>query len=183
VTRDVPPHAIVVGNPARITGYVEADLPDTAPPAPSGELLTESRVPRTRLVRLTRADDLRGSLVAGNFSGDLPFVPQRFFTVFDVPSTYVRGSHAHIACEQLLVCLKGSVRAVVDDGQVRQEFVLDRPDLGLYIGPQIWGTQYAYTPDAVLLVLASHPYDPADYIRDPEAFFGRTRGESPVPSS
>ena len=115
--------------------------------------------------------------------GDLPFIPQRFFTVFDVPSTYVRGSHAHIACEQLLICLKGSVRAVVDDGHVRQEFLLDRPDVGLYIGPQIWGTQYAYTSDAVLLVLASLPYDAADYIRDPEAFFGRSWGEDVNPAS
>jgi hypothetical protein len=176
VTRDVPPNSIVVGNPARIVGYVEADArPKETVTAADADSLTESRVPRTYLVRLTRANDLRGSLVAANFSGDLPFVPERFFTVFDVPSTYVRGSHAHIECEQLLVCLHGSVRAVVDDGSVRQEFLLDRPDVGLYIGPMVWGIQYAYSADAVLLVLASLPYDPDDYIRDPDEFFDRTR--------
>jgi acetyltransferase-like isoleucine patch superfamily enzyme len=172
VTKDVPPNAIVTGNPARITGYVDAGR--TAPPsaARAPDELASSRVERTRLVRLTRADDLRGSLVAANFEGDLPFVPRRFFTVFDVPSTDVRGAHAHVRCEQLLVCVRGSVRAVVDDGSVRQEFLLDRPDIGLHIGPMVWGTQYHYSPDAVLLVLASDPYDPEDYIRDPDLFFG-----------
>ncbi|MCO7218756.1 FdtA/QdtA family cupin domain-containing protein [Klenkia sp. PcliD-1-E] len=119
---------------------------------------------------MTRADDLRGSLVAANFGSDLPFVPQRFFTVFGVPSTDVRGAHAHRECHQLLVCVQGSVNAVVDDGRQRQEFVLDRPETGLHMAPMIWGTQYRYTADAVLLVLASHPYDADDYIRDHDQF-------------
>ena len=174
VTNDVPPNAIVTGNPARITGYVDAaPVAPASPERPSDELAA-SRVARTGLVRLTRADDLRGSLVAADFEGGLPFVPRRFFTVFDVPSADVRGAHAHERCEQLLVCVRGSVRAVVDDGRARQEFLLDRPDVGLHIGPMVWGTQYHYSPDAVLLVLASDPYDPDDYIRDPDVFFGAT---------
>ena len=171
VTNDIPPNAIVVGNPARIVGYVDATAESGAP---AGSLraddLTDSRVPGATLVRLTRADDLRGSLVAANFDDDLPFVPRRFFTVFGVPSTDVRGAHAHRRCQQLLVCVQGSVTAVVDNGEVRQEFLLDRPDVGLHMEPMIWGTQYRYSADAVLLVLASHAYDAADYIRDHETF-------------
>jgi UDP-2-acetamido-3-amino-2,3-dideoxy-glucuronate N-acetyltransferase len=171
VTKDVPPNAIVVGNPARIVGYVDArdafrlDVPE----ANAGNA-TVSRVPGVALVQLTRVDDLRGGLVAADFARDLPFLPQRFFTIFGVPSTDVRGAHAHRICQQLLVCVQGSVRTVVDDGTHRQEFVLDRPDFGLHVMPMIWGTQYRYSSDAVLLVLASHPYDADDYIRDHEQF-------------
>jgi UDP-2-acetamido-3-amino-2,3-dideoxy-glucuronate N-acetyltransferase len=170
VTKDVPPNAIVVGNPARIVGYVDATQGDPEPALSAENGVAASRVPGVSLVRLTRADDLRGSLVAANFSGDLPFVPQRFFTVFGVPTTDVRGAHAHRQCHQLLVCVQGSVNAVVDDGRERQEFVLDRPDVGLHMAPMIWGTQYRYSSDAVLLVLASEPYDAADYIRDHDDF-------------
>ena len=58
----------------------------------------------------------------------------------------------------------------MDDGRASEEIVLDAPNLGLYVPPMIWATQYKYSPDALLLVLASHPYDPADYIRDYDDF-------------
>lgn len=170
VTKDVPPNAIVVGNPARIVGYLDADRGEPEVEVSGAQGLPVSRVPGVTALRMTRADDLRGSLVAANFDGELPFVPRRFFTVFGVPSTDVRGAHAHRRCHQLLVCVQGSVNAVVDDGTERQEFVLDRPEIGLHMAPMIWGTQYRYSSDAVLLVLASDPYDADDYIRDHETF-------------
>ena len=173
VTKDVPPNAIVVGNPARIVGYV-----DTAPePAANAELtggaagvLPHVRVPGVELRQIRRAVDLRGSLVAADFSSDLPFLPRRAFTVYHVPTKDVRGEHAHHECRQFLLCLAGSVSCVVDDGETRQEFRLDRPDLGLYVPPMVWGSQYNYSPDAVLLVFASHEYDADDYIRDYDQF-------------
>ena len=165
VTRDVPPFAIVVGNPARITGYTDAAGRRMVSPAPSAST-TPSPSPRSKsLVQLNKATDMRGSLVVAEFGTDLPFVPQRFFIVYDVPSRDVRGEHAHRKCEQFLVCIKGAVRAVTDDGTSREEFLLDSPDLGLHMPAMTWGTQYAYTPDAVLAVFASLPYDPGDYIR------------------
>jgi UDP-2-acetamido-3-amino-2,3-dideoxy-glucuronate N-acetyltransferase len=176
VTKDVPPNAIVVGNPARIVGYVDAQ--GSRPEDPAGAQGSEapaSRVAGVSLIRMTRVDDLRGSLVAADFEHDLPFLPQRFFTVFGVPSADVRGAHAHRLCEQLLVCVQGSVRAVVDDGEHLQEFVLDRPDFGLHVRPMIWGTQYRYSSDAVLLVLASQAYDASDYIRDYDEFLRLAR--------
>jgi hypothetical protein len=77
----------------------------------------------------------------------------------------------------LLACLRGSVSIVVDDGTNREEHVLDQPWRGLYLPPRIWGIQYKYTRDAILMVLASHEYDPADYIRDYEEFLKLVRGE------
>lgn len=168
VTKDVPPNAIVVGNPGRIVGYAGVEAPRAAP-----ALVSDPQDPATpggfRLQRLRKAVDMRGSLVATEFS-DLPFVPQRAFLVFDVPSKDVRGEHAHRACEQFLVCVSGSVNVLADDGVHRQEFVLDDPSVGIHLKAMTWGTQYKYSPGTVLMVFASLPYDDADYIRDYEEF-------------
>jgi UDP-2-acetamido-3-amino-2,3-dideoxy-glucuronate N-acetyltransferase len=179
VTRNVPPNAIVVGNPARIVGYVDSGRPrgqrTAAEPAS-----VDIRVRGVSLHPLRRAVDMRGSLVAADFAGDLPFVPARVFVVLDVPSRDVRGEHAHRVCEQLLMCVAGSVTCVVDDGVRRQEFRLDRPDTGLYMPPMTWGTQYDYSPDARLVVLASHEYDPDDYVRDYDEFLALSTASSTV---
>lgn len=183
VTKDVPPHARVVGNPARIVGYEETPRPKVRPTALAGPpgVVHRSKVRGVTVHLLRRAVDLRGSLAVGEVGPDCPFAVKRFFVVYDVPSAEVRGEHAHRTCEQFLVCVKGSVSAVVADGRGREEFVLDRPDIGLYLPPMVFGTQYGYTADAVLLVLASHPYDPADYIRDYAEFLearGRPGGRA-----
>jgi len=177
VTASVPAHAIVSGNPASITGYVDsaqtrgADA-TVAPPSRTDQFT--STVRGVSFATLTFASDLRGSLTATEFS-TLPFVPQRLFSVFGVPSESVRGAHAHRTCSQLLICSVGKVTCLVDDGAVREEIELARPDLGLHIPPMVWGTQWRYSRDAVLLVLASHPYDSADYIRDYEEFLNELR--------
>jgi len=174
VTRDVPPFAIVVGNPARISGYVEAGtqasasaatIEPPASPAIERTIVGGVTVHRSRLVR-----DMRGNLTAGEVGRELPFVPARYFLVMDVPSGETRGAHAHRACEQFLVCIVGACSVVVDDGANRAEIRLDDPCIGLYVPPGVWAIQYKYTPDAVLLVLASHPYDAADYVRDYDEF-------------
>lgn len=171
VTHDVPPNAIVVGNPARINGYTEGlGHAPTSPAAGPAEPVAESRIEGASLHQLTHASDLRGSLVAANFAQDLPFIPKRAFAVFDVPGKHVRGAHAHKVCEQFLVCLRGAITCLIDDGASRQEFRLDRPDVGLHMGARIWGTQHSYTSDAMVLVLASHEYNPDDYIRDYDEF-------------
>ena len=171
LTHDVPPFAIVVGNPARIVGYVDTDEVDQRRMARAqlpgdDKPVQRLRVAGATLSRLVRADDLRGSLVSGEVSSSIPFVPRRFFSVMHVPSKDVRGAHAHYKCKQFLVCQAGSVAVVVDDGRVREEVVLDDPQYGLYVPPMVWSVQYRYTADAILLVLASEPYEAGDYIRD-----------------
>ena len=122
------------------------------------------------LVELSGFDDHRGSLVVGELDKQLPFVVERFFFVSKVPEGEPRGIHAHKECHQFLVCVAGSVKAMVDNGQTRSVVTLDRPTLGLHMPPLTWGAQYDYSPDAVLLVLASHPYDAEDYIHDYDEF-------------
>ena len=177
VTRSVPPYAVVVGNPARIVRYVEAHK-EAAPPvqaASTPEAGPEIRVDRVALVRAPIIKDLRGNLSARQTGRGLPFKPERSFFIFDVPSKEVRGEHAHRGCEQFLVCMRGSVACVCDDGTNRQEFVLDTPELGLYLPPMVWGIQYKYSPDCLLMVYASHGYDAGDYIRNYDQFISERR--------
>jgi len=169
VTKSVPPKAIVMGNPARISGYSGALVMPEQGPINNHQDITSPMalgVGSTALWQLAAFDDLRGSLVVSEFGSDLPFVPQRTFFVHHVPSEDVRGEHAHRMCEQFLVCLKGSVHVVVDDGEHNREVRLDRPDRGLYMPPMTWGIQYKFSADAMLMVYASHPYDSDEYIRD-----------------
>jgi dTDP-4-dehydrorhamnose 3,5-epimerase-like enzyme len=168
VTRSVPPNAIVYGNPARIQGYV-SHLP-TPPHVVAFAKGDESRVVASHvkgvtIYRLPAFEDIRGKLVAAEMADLLPFKAARFFLVHAVPGTEVRGEHAHRRCEQFLVCVKGSVHVLVDDGSNREAIILDRPDIGIHMKALVWGTQYKYSGDAVLLVFASHPYDADDYIR------------------
>ena len=130
----------------------------------------KSRVRGVFVERLAAVEDLRGKLVAGELGEFLPFAVKRFFLVHDVPGREVRGQHAHRECHQFLACIRGSCRVIADDGRNRQEFLLDQPTIGVYLPPMTWSVQYDYSPDAALLVLASHAYDARDYVRDYEAF-------------
>jgi len=167
VTHNVPPYAIVVGNPARISGYMgdnqQAEVVDrTSKALASPQVVAGKAV----LQPLTQAVDMRGSLAAMEFASQCPFMPKRLFMVHGVPNKSVRGEHAHHECHQFLIAASGSVTVSVDDGKNRGSVVLSSPDRGLYIPPLTWGSQYQFSSDAVLLVLASHEYDDADYIRD-----------------
>jgi UDP-2-acetamido-3-amino-2,3-dideoxy-glucuronate N-acetyltransferase len=173
VTHDVPARAIVSGNPARIVSYVDTPRRPTAPPAhvpDRGTAVLPTGVDGVTLHRLVLVEDLRGTLSAGEFGTQVPFTARRYFMVFDVPGKDVRGEHAHRKCHQFLVCARGSVAVVVDNGRTSEEVMLDAPDLGLYVPPMVWAVQYRYSSDALLLVFASDPYDPDDYIRDYDEF-------------
>lgn len=179
VTRDVPPNAIVTGNPAHITGYASATNAKSALPQKKTSPLEAFSVERVRLIKLPRIVDLRGSLTFGEYDQHLPFIPKRYFVVFNVPSMEVRGEHAHKQTHQFLVCLNGSCSVVVDDGENRDEITLNEPDIGVYLPPMIWGIQYKFSHDAILLVLASEVYDANDYIRDYVQYLELLGGNKP----
>lgn len=171
ITHSVPPNAIAMGNPAQIVGYVgtKSSLPSAfvakTPETENGRVVV-SNVSGVTLHELPHIDDMRGSLSVGEFGRSIPFAAKRYFLVFDVPSREIRGEHAHRTNHQFLVCVRGSCSVVADDGKQRQEFLLDRPTLGIYLPAMVWGIQYKYSSDAVLLAFASEYYDPNDYIRD-----------------
>jgi dTDP-4-dehydrorhamnose 3,5-epimerase-like enzyme len=132
-------------------------------------------VKAARLLPLPVITEDRGSLTFGEYDSHLPFPPRRYFVVYDVPRGQVRGEHAHRRSEQVHVCLRGNVAVTVDDGRQRDEVVLEGPHVGLYVPPLVWTTLTRHSEDALLLVLASDVYDPADYIRDYEAFRAEAR--------
>ena len=172
VTRDVPRDAIVRGNPARITGYVDtlfgvhAIAPAPAQPVEPRPLRAQGAM----LIPIPKVTDMRGALSFAEFGSHLPFEPKRFFVVYDVPSREVRGEHAHKELHEVLICLKGSCSVMVDDGQHRDEVVLDTPTVGLHVPPRLWRVHYKYSPDALMLSLCSDIYDSTDYIRDYDQF-------------
>lgn len=174
VTRDVPFNAIVVGNPAKIIGYVDTSDSDIGEDKQTTDLrkqaVIETKVSGVTLHNLTKVEDMRGTLSVGEFERTVPFPVKRYFLVYDVPSVEIRGEHAHHACHQFLIAIRGSVHVVADDGKNRQEFLLNSPSVGLHFPPLIWGVQYRYSPDAMLLVFASDYYDNDDYIRDYDLF-------------
>ncbi|MBQ1263652.1 MAG: WxcM-like domain-containing protein [Oscillospiraceae bacterium] len=114
--------------------------------------------------------DDRGQLIAIEQLKDLPFEIRRVYYIYDTLEGVRRGFHAHLNLEQILVCVKGSCKIHLDDGSDTAEVLLDCPSKGLYIANNMWREMYDFSPDAVLLVLASEYYDEADYIRDYDKF-------------
>lgn len=171
VTKNVPPHAIVTGNPARITSYatpakMQRATASAAIGAAQPKMAPTTPVKGVTVYSLPLITDLRGSLAFAEYGQLLPFIPQRFFMVFDVPSREIRGEHAHKTLHEFLVCVKGSCSLVVDDGKNIGEILLDSVNIGVHVPPLVWRVHYKYSPDAVLLVLASEKYEAHDYVRD-----------------
>lgn len=123
-----------------------------------------------RTVKLDIKGDAHGYLIALEAARNVPFDLKRAYFIFGTVSGVRRGLHAHRATEQLAVCVNGKCSFLLDDGKSRATIVLDRPDLGLYLGPMLWHEMFDFSADCVLLVLANQYYDEDDYIRDYGAF-------------
>ncbi|NIJ41630.1 hypothetical protein FHS78_001920 [Parvibaculum indicum] len=186
VLRSVPPNAIVEGNPAQVAGYLDGDGAWRKPDPKHVDFHSFKHLARPSKVELgvgastlflmRRITDARGALTVGEVPNEVPFSPVRYFVVFDVPSMELRGEHAHKQCQQFLICLHGSCRVLLDDGYNRCEVTLDSPDMGVFMPAMIWGTQYRYSSDAVLLVFASRTYEPDDYLRTYDDFLAELEG-------
>jgi UDP-2-acetamido-3-amino-2,3-dideoxy-glucuronate N-acetyltransferase len=124
-------------------------------------------------------DAVHGDLAVIEFAEALPFHPVRCFWTYAIPGSQVRGEHAHRVCSQFLVSAHGTCRLRMDDGISQEEIVLDRPEIGVLVPPMVWAEASGHSADSVLLVLASHAYDPADYIRDYHEFVRIMRETTP----
>lgn len=114
--------------------------------------------------------DSRGQLVALEENKEIPFDIKRVYYIYDTLSGVRRGFHAHKKLKQLLICVHGSCKILLDDGKEKENVVLDKPFEGIFIESNMWREMYDFSPDAVLLVLASEVYDEADYIRNYDKF-------------
>ena len=175
INTDVPPNAIVSGNPAQIIGYKDSRTPSANIPEVDVESLplvgiTAIGVGEAAVHKMPKITDLRGSLTFAEIEQYLPFVVKRYFIVYDVLSDKARGEHSHKNLHQYLVCVKGRCSVVVDDGDNMKEVKLESPQIGLHITPGVWGIQYKFSNDAVLVVFASDKYDDKDYVRNYDEF-------------
>jgi dTDP-4-dehydrorhamnose 3,5-epimerase-like enzyme len=117
----------------------------------------------------TKGDD-RGNLISLEQNKNIPFDIKRVYYIFDTKSGIRRGFHAHKNLNQVLVCILGSCKILLDDGKKKVEIKLDSPNKGLVIKSMIWREMFDFSNDCVLLVLADEVYDEKDYIRDYQEF-------------
>lgn len=108
----------------------------------------------------------KGSLCFGEVKKQIPFEIKRFFYIFNLASAKIRGEHAHKKTEQVLFCLKGSVKIELDDGKNKEIIVLTKPNIGIFLGKMVWVKMTDFQKETALLVLCSAPYEEKDYIRD-----------------
>jgi dTDP-4-dehydrorhamnose 3,5-epimerase-like enzyme len=121
--------------------------------------------------------DDRGQLVALEEHKDIPFEIKRVYYMYDTGEDVRRGFHAHKSLEQILICVCGSCKILLDNGNEKKIISLEKPYEGLYVASEMWREMYDFSPGAVLMVLASEFYDESDYIRKYEGFLECVRGK------
>ena len=121
--------------------------------------------------------DERGWLVVAEGNKDVPFDIKRIFYIYGSEANVVRGQHANRKSESVLVNIAGSCRVKTRNGMGDDRvFELNRPNMGLYIPRMVWKDMYDFSPDSILLCIASEPYDPNEYVRSYEAFVQEMNG-------
>ena len=122
------------------------------------------------IIEFPRVMNRSGNITPITSSVEIPFDIKRVFYLFDIPGGESRGAHAHKECHQLLIAASGSFEVMLDDGETKRIVQLNRPYFGLHIHPGIWASEINFSSGSICLVLASHIYQEADYIRDYEVF-------------
>ena len=122
--------------------------------------------------------DERGQLVALEEYKDIPFEIKRVYYMYDTLDGVRRGFHAHKSLEQILICIHGTCKVLLDNGTEKKIVPLEKPYEGLYIANNIWREMYDFSADAVLMVLASDYYKEEDYIRDYDEFIDFVKAEN-----
>ncbi len=119
-----------------------------------------------KIIKLPKIQATSGNITSINNGFDELFEVKRVFYIYDIPSNEDRGAHAHKECHQLLVAVTGAFEVEVFDGYQKTKFLLNQPNLGLYIPSGIWASEVNFSGGGICLVLASHEYQESDYIRD-----------------
>lgn len=136
-------------------------------------------MPEPHLITIPRFRDHRGSLSVIEWADCFPFIPKRFYYIYDSNPEARRGGHSHWKEEEIILALSGSLSVVVDDGFQRTEHLLDRPDMALYIPPLVWHEVFGLSAGALCAVFASNPYNKEDYCLDYQQFIRECRKSGP----
>ncbi|AJJ47106.1 GNAT family N-acetyltransferase [Francisella tularensis subsp. novicida] len=129
----------------------------------------------TELLNFKILGDQRGNLVSLEQNRNIPFDIKRVYYIYGTKENVRRGFHAHKELEQVLICVSGSCKVLMDNGKEKKDISIDQPSIGLLIPPMYWHEMYDFSPDCVLMVLASDFYDESDYIRDYNDFLKYSR--------
>ncbi len=122
---------------------------------------------RVQMLDFPQHGDARGHLVIVEGAKDIPFEIKRAFYIYGSDADVVRGQHANRLSEFVLINVAGKSKVKVKDGAGNEAiYCLNRPHTGVYLPNMVWKEMYDFSPDSVLLVLASTHYDPDEYIRD-----------------
>ena len=128
------------------------------------------RITDCNILWLPKIQNRAGNITPVHENINIPFPIKRVFYLYDIPGGESRGAHAHIECHQFLVAASGSFDVMVDDGNSKKVFNLNRPYFGLHIPPGIWAEEFNFSSGGICLVLASHNYNEKDYLRSYEDF-------------
>ena len=123
-----------------------------------------------KILNFDAKNDNRGSFIALENLKEIPFEIQRIYYIYDTNPDFPRGAHAHKELEQVLIMMDGSCEIVLNDGRHSKSIILNRPDIGLFIGKNMWREMRNFSYGAKLLVLASDFYNENEYIRDYDEF-------------
>jgi hypothetical protein len=131
------------------------------------------------VIELPRIENRSGNITPIHGYVNIPFDIKRVFYSYDIPGGEARGAHAHIDCHQFLIAASGSYEVLLDDGVNKRTVLLNRPFFGLHIPPGIWASEQGFSSGSVCLVLASHPYEAEDYIREYNEFL-EYKNDTPI---
>ena len=123
-----------------------------------------------RLIELPRFLDARGNLSFVEQNNHIPFEIKRTYWIYDVPGGEDRGGHAFKKNEEVVIALSGAFDVVVDDGEQKKTFSLNRSYYGLYVPAGLWRTMENFSTNSFALEFGSEHYKPEDYVRDYEEF-------------
>jgi hypothetical protein len=123
-----------------------------------------------KIISLPKITDSRGNLTFIEGEQHVPFEIRRVYYLYDVPGGAERGGHAHKALSQLIVAMSGSFDVVLDDGEHKKRFHLNRSYIGLFVCPMVWRELDNFSSGSVCMVLASNRYDESDYYREYSEF-------------
>lgn len=122
------------------------------------------------VIELPKINNRAGNITPVHGNKEIPFDINRIFYLYDIPGGESRGAHAHYECHQFLIAASGAFEIDLDDGCTKRTITLNRPNFGLHIPPGIWAAEKGFSSGAICLVLASHGYNEADYIRKYDDF-------------
>lgn len=139
--------------------------------------MKRSSISDCSVIELPKIHFKAGNLSVADGIGELPFRVSRAFWIYDIPAGESRGAHAHRECHQFIIAGSGSFEVEADDGREKKTFYLNRPFYGLHIPPGIWAHELNFSAGAICIVLTSHPYDDAEYIRSYDEYLRLTRAD------